>query len=99
MFAGGGGGGYSDGAYGGDDYGRRRNPSDQFARPIPSINESSTPSVSLKTQLINQTLNFHGQQLTSFMREKYGGIDLKTVDYHLYQQVIAGGQKTYAWIY
>ena len=37
-----------------------------------------------------RALNYHGQQLTSFMKdtEVCRLLDLKNVDYHLYQQVV-----------
>ena len=83
------GGGSSDADYGR----RRRNPSDDYSPPSSlGINESNFAPLTNKKiperqVLINQSLNFHGQQLTSFMREKFGHIDHKAVDYHLYQQV------------
>ncbi len=38
---------------------------------------------------VSRALNYHGQQLTSFMKDSEicRQIDLKNVDYHLYQQV------------
>ena len=41
-------------------------------------------------ELMVRSLNFHGQQLTSFMKdhsEVMKGLDMKKIDYHLYQQV------------
>ena len=36
-----------------------------------------------------RALNYHGQQLTSFLKENplYPSLDLRSVDYHLYHQV------------
>ena len=51
---------------------------------------SGPPSVTtpLSNDLVVRALNYHGQQLTSFMKEKtvYQQLDLKNVDYHLYHQ-------------
>ena len=43
----------------------------------------------LNNDLVIRALNYHGQQLTSFMKENsmHKCIDLKTDDYHLYHQV------------
>ena len=41
-------------------------------------------------ELMVRSLNFHGQQLTSFMKdhsEVMKGLDMKKIDYHLDQQV------------
>jgi len=47
----------------------------------------SSPS-NVSNDLVVRALNYHGQQLTSFMKEKkiYQQLDLKNVDYHLYHQ-------------
>lgn len=43
----------------------------------------------LNSELVVRALNYHGQQLTSFLKEKpvYNCLDLRNVDYHLYHQV------------
>ena len=43
---------------------------------------------SLSSDLVVRALNYHGQQLTSFIKETniYGQLDMKNVDYHLYHQ-------------
>ena len=53
-----------------------------------------TPGVS--SELVVRALNYHGQQLTSFLKESplYEGLDLRAVDYHLYHQVRAGSPLT-----
>ena len=40
-----------------------------------------------KDELMLRSINFHGQQLGSFMKEASRTLDLKNVDYHLYHQV------------
>ena len=42
----------------------------------------------LSSDLVVRALNYHGQQLTSFIKETniYGQLDMKNVDYHLYHQ-------------
>ena len=46
----------------------------------------SSPSFS--GDLMVRALNYHGQQLTSFVKETkiYEHLDMKNVDYHLYHQ-------------
>ena len=46
------------------------------------------PSSNINNDLVVRALNYHGQQLTSFLKETpaYNELDLKNVDYHLYQQ-------------
>ena len=41
----------------------------------------------INNELVVRALNYHGQQLTSFMKETpvYSELELKNVDYHLYQ--------------
>ena len=53
-----------------------------FGSPPPTI---TSP---ISNDLVVRALNYHGQQLTSFMKEKtvYQKLDLKNVDYHLYHQ-------------
>jgi len=48
---------------------------------------TTSPST-VSNDLVVRALNYHGQQLTSFMKEKklYQQLDLKNVDYHLYHQ-------------
>eukprot|EP00092_Neocalanus_flemingeri_P103489 GFUD01132444.1.p1 GENE.GFUD01132444.1~~GFUD01132444.1.p1 ORF type:complete len:836 (+),score=222.84 GFUD01132444.1:36-2543(+) len=48
---------------------------------------TTSPST-VSSDLVVRALNYHGQQLTSFMKEKkiYQQLDLKNVDYHLYHQ-------------
>ena len=55
-----------------------------FGSLIPPL---SSPS-NVSNDLVVRALNYHGQQLTSFMKEKkiYQQLDLKNVDYHLYHQ-------------
>ena len=51
---------------------------------------SAPPTITspVSNDLVVRALNYHGQQLTSFMKEKkiYQQLDLKNVDYHLYHQ-------------
>ena len=70
-----------DGGGGNRDYllGRRA------SSPTPDRRESMDNS----SRLLVNSLNYHGQQLTSFLRDTSlaKNIDMKRVDYHAYQQV------------
>merc|ERR1740128_519612 len=53
-----------------------------------SLSQPSSSPSTVSNDLVVRALNYHGQQLTSFMKEKkiYQQLDLKNVDYHLYHQ-------------
>ena len=55
-----------------------------MAQPQPQ----TTPAPSFSNDLVVRALNYHGQQLTSFVKETkfFEHLDMKNVDYHLYHQ-------------
>ena len=58
-----------------------------MVQPQPSYS-TAPPAQSVSNDLIVQALNYHGQQLTSFVKETklFEHLDMKNVDYHLYHQ-------------
>ena len=58
----------------------------QVMQPQPQ--PPSTPAPSFSNDLVVRALNYHGQQLTSFVKETklFEHLDTKNVDYHLYHQ-------------
>jgi len=74
-------------------FNRGRNLLDQQPQQFSNISNvrvvpTASPRQQAVSDLVVQSLNFHGQQLTSFMKETNSckNIDVKRVDYHLYQQ-------------
>ena len=64
------------------------NPERPFGISDAYTSSSSSRALNVNNDLVIRALNYHGQQLTSFMKEKklYQQLDLKNVDYHLYHQ-------------
>ena len=53
-----------------------------------SLDQHMRQRPDLSNDLVVRALNYHGQQLTSFVKESqlYEQLELKNVDYHLYHQ-------------
>jgi len=57
-------------------------------RPLASLATAPSLAPRVSSELVVRALNYHGQQLTSFLKESplYENLDLRAVDYHLYHQ-------------
>ena len=59
----------------------------QYSQAMPP-QPPTAPAQPFSNDLAVRALNYHGQQLTSFMKETkfFEHLDMKNVDYHLYHQ-------------
>ena len=84
------------GERGGGEGDRFRSEAEYRGRQIDSL-YSNVQSVRLREEakpsheLMLRSINFHGQQLGSFMKEVSRTLDLKNIDYQLYHQVCLKG--------
>ena len=84
------------GERGGGEGDRFRSEAEYRGRQIDSL-YSNVQSVRVREEpkpsdaLMLRSINFHGQQLGSFMKEASRTLDLKNVDYQLYHQVCLKG--------
>ena len=55
------------------------------ADPSSYLPPASKPGPRINSDLVTRSLNYHGQQLTSFFKETpvFNDLDLKNVDYHV----------------